>query len=320
VTEISRLAGDLQASSPDVRLSLTRAGVTRVQKAIRVGHEGHQTTMAAEIECTVDLSQDQKGVHMSRFPELFEEAIELVVGAEALHVEELAEHIARHIVDRQRALRAEARITAQWPVRRTTPVSRLETQELVSLVGIAAASGDGVRRVVGVEATGINACPCAQGLVRGRAAERLLEAGFEDVDRILDLVPIATHNQRGRGTLYVGTDLRLDATDLVGIVRDSMSAPVYELLKRPDELFVVEHAHLQPRFVEDSVLLSLRGALDALPELEDGNFLFARQVNFETIHVHDVIAERHGTVGELRGELAGGAGGHTSLADWLRAA
>ena len=37
-----------------------------------------------------------------------------------------------------------------------------------------------------------------------------------------------------------------------------MSSPVYELLKRPDELFVVEHAHLQPRFVEDSVRLALR--------------------------------------------------------------
>jgi GTP cyclohydrolase I/GTP cyclohydrolase-4 len=318
VTEISRLPGDLQASAPDIRLSLTRAGVTRVQKAVRVRHEGSETVMAAEIECTVDLSHSQKGVHMSRFAELFEEAIETVVAAEALHVEALAEHIAGHIVDRQSALRAEARITAQWPVRRTTPVSRLATQEMVSLVGIAAATADRVRRVVGIEATGINACPCAQGLVRGRAAERLAEAGYEDVERILDLVPIATHNQRGRGTLYVGTDLQLDANDLVAVVHDSMSAPIYELLKRPDELFVVEHAHLQPRFVEDSVRLSVSGVLDAVPGLADGDFVFARQVNYETIHVHDVLAEREGTVGELRAELAGGAPArHTSLADWL---
>jgi MptA/FolE2 family GTP cyclohydrolase len=257
---------------------------------------------------------------MSRFAELFEQAIEEVVGSEALHVEALAEHIARHIVGRQSALRAEARITAQWPVRHTTPVSGLSTQEMVSLVGIAAATTDRVRRVVGVEATGINACPCAQGLVRGRAAERLAEAGFEDVDRILELVPLATHNQRGRGTLYVGTELQLDANDLVDVVQGSMSAPIYELLKRPDELFVVEHAHLQPRFVEDSVRLSIKGALDAIPDLGDHDFLFARQVNFETIHAHDVLAEREGTVGELRAELAGGAaaGRHTSLADWLR--
>jgi len=322
VTEISSATSDLQASSPDVRLSLTRAGVTGVQKAVRVRHEGHQTVMGAQIECTVDLSREQKGVHMSRFPELFEEAIEAVVGSEALHIEALAEHIARHIVGRQSALRAEARITAQWPVRRTTPVSKLTTQEMISLVGIAAATAGRVRRVVGVEATGINACPCAQGLVRGRAADRLAEAGYEDVERILDLVPLATHNQRGRGSLYVGTDRQLDANDLVGVVQASMSAPIYELLKRPDELFVVEHAHLQPRFVEDSVRISLKGALDAMPDLDDGDFLFARQVNFETIHAHDVLAEREGTVGELRAELDGAApaGRHTSLADWLRLA
>jgi len=313
---------DLQASAPEVELSLTRAGVTGVSKAIRVRHEGRETVMAAEIECTVDLDRAQKGVHMSRFPELFEEAIEAVVAAEALHVEELAEHIARHIVERQRALRAEARVTARWPVRRTTPVTRLSTQEMVSLIGIAAASTTGVRRVVGVEAHGINACPCAQGLVRGHAAERLAEAGFGsgDVDRILDLVPIATHNQRGRGTLYVGTDCRLDATDLVAIVESSMSAPIYELLKRPDELFVVEHAHLRPRFVEDSVRVALASALAAMPQLDDGDLLFSRQVNFETIHSHDVLAEREGTVGELRAELGSGAppARHTSLAHWLR--
>jgi GTP cyclohydrolase IV len=318
------LAHDLQASSPAVGLSLTRAGVTRVSKAIRVRHEGHETVMAAEIECTVDLDRAQKGVHMSRFAEIFEEAIEAVIGTEALHVETLAEHIARHIVGRQRALRAEARITARWPVRRTTPVSGLPTQEMVSLVGIAAASADTVRRVVGVEAHGINACPCAQGLVRARAAERLGEAGFEgvDIERILELVPIATHNQRGLGTLYVGTESQLDANDLVGLVEASMSAPIFELLKRPDELFVVEHAHLQPRFVEDSVRLALKGALDLYPDLADGDFLFARQVNFETIHAHDVLAEREGTVGELRAELASGSSParHTSLAEWLRSA
>ena len=316
------LAQDLQASAPEVGLSLTRAGVTRVSKAIRVRHEGRETVMAAEIECTVDLDRAQKGVHMSRFPELFEEAIEAVVGSEALHVETLAEHIARHIVERQQALRAEARITARWPVRRKTPVSGLPTQEMVSLIGIAAASTTGVRRVVGVEANGINACPCAQGLVRGRAAERLAEAGFEsgDVERILSLVPSATHNQRGRGTLYVGTDRQLDANDLVAIVESSMSAPIYELLKRPDELFVVEHAHLQPRFVEDSVRIALASALETIPELADGDFLFSRQVNFETIHTHDVLAEREGTAGELRAELGSGKPSprHTSLADWLR--
>ncbi|MEO8289497.1 MAG: GTP cyclohydrolase MptA [Gaiellaceae bacterium] len=315
-------ASDLQASSPEVRIGLSRAGVTGVQKAVRMQHGGIDALVSADIDCFVDLDPAQKGVHMSRFPELFEEAIDEVVIDEKLLVENLAEHIARHIVERQQALRAEVRIAARYPIERLTPVTALRTQELVTLIGIAAASRTSSRRIVGVEATGINACPCAQGLVRDQAAERLSEAGFEEVDveRILELVPLATHNQRGRGTLFLGTTMRLDAEDLVELVERSMSSPIYELLKRPDELFVVEHAHLSPRFVEDSVRLMVKSALDAYPELAGDDFVLARQVNFETIHNHDVLAERFGTVGEVRSELAGGEHSlaHTELRDWLR--
>jgi GTP cyclohydrolase-4 len=314
------LVGDVQASAPPISLALSRVGVTGVHKALRIRRGDQEILMAAELECTVDLARDQKGVHMSRFPELFDEAIDDVVLGEGLLVENLAERIATQIVERQRALRAEVRIVARWPLRRRTPVTGLTTQEMVSLIGIAAATGAGSRRVVGVEATGINACPCAQGLVRARAAERLGEAGFgDDVERILELVPIATHNQRGRGTLLVGTASELDAEDLVGIVERSMSAPVYELLKRPDELFVVEHAHLRPRFVEDSVRVALGELLAAEPALADDDFVLSRQVNLETIHDHDVVAERWGTVGELRDELADGVATprQTSLEAWL---
>jgi GTP cyclohydrolase-4 len=311
---------DLQASEPEVRIGLSRAGVSGVSKAIRIRYGEREKLIAAEIECTVDLDPAQKGVHMSRFPELFEEVIEHVVLEEAFLVEELAAHIAGEIVERQGAGRAEARITARYPVERRTPVTGLATQAMLGLIGIAAASESGVRRVVGVEAAGINACPCAQGLVRGKASERLLDAGFagQDVERILELVPLATHNQRGRGTLFVGSETRVNAEQLGEIVESSMSAPVYELLKRPDELFVVEHAHLQPRFVEDSVRLALQGTLAAYPALADADFLFSRQVNLETIHTHDVVAERYGTVGELRAELAGTEPArHTELREWL---
>jgi len=314
---------DLQASLPEVRIGLSRAGVTGVQKAVRIGRGSQEKLIAATIDCTVDLDPSQKGVHMSRFPELFEEAIEGVVSDDAFLVEDLAEHVARHIVERQDAIVAEVHITARYPYERRTPVTQLSTQEMVSLIGIAAASRDGVRRVVGVEAVGINACPCAQGLVRGHATERLLDAGFDgdDVERILELVPLATHNQRGRGTLFLGTATRVNAERLVEIVEGSMSSPIYELLKRPDELFVVEHAHLQPRFVEDSVRVALKSVLDRLPDLADDDFVLSRQLNFETIHAHEVVAERYGTVGELRTELRDGGHGplrHTELRDWLR--
>src|SRR5436190_5731411 len=153
--EAKLVTPDLQASAPEVRIALSRAGVRGVSKAIRLRHRDREKLVAADISCWVDLDPARKGVHMSRFPEVFEEAVDEVVIGESLLVENLAEHIARHIVRRQQALRAEVKIAARYPIERLTPVTALRTQELVTLIGIAAASRSATRRVIGVEATGI---------------------------------------------------------------------------------------------------------------------------------------------------------------------
>jgi GTP cyclohydrolase I/GTP cyclohydrolase-4 len=72
--------------------------------------------------------------------------------------------------------------------------------------------------------------------------------------------------------------------------------------------------------VEDSVRAAIAATLERYPDLGDGDFVYSQQVNLETIHTHDVLAERYGTVGELRAELAHGTtpARHTALADWLR--
>src|SRR5256886_542717 len=128
--DLSRLLeNDLQASLAEVPLGLSRAGVTGASKAIRIRYGDYEKQIAAEIECTVDLDPAQKGVHMSRFPELFEEAIEQVVIGEAFLVEVLAEHIATNIVERQPAPRAEVRIAARYPIERPTPGTRGPTPE-----------------------------------------------------------------------------------------------------------------------------------------------------------------------------------------------
>src|SRR3954465_11291242 len=129
------LTHDLQASPSEVPLALSHAGVGGVQKAIRISYGGTEKLIAADIACTVDLAASRKGVHMSRFPELSEEGIEEVVIGEALLIESLAEHIAAHIVERQRALRAEVRIVARYPLERGTPRPRLRPQELAPPLG-----------------------------------------------------------------------------------------------------------------------------------------------------------------------------------------
>ena len=71
-----------------------------------------------------------------------------------------------------------------------------------------------------------------------------------------------------------------------------MSSEIYELLKRPDEAAVVEKAHRRPRFVEDCVREMVRMATDRFAALGETAFISARQENLETIHKHNVVAER----------------------------
>jgi GTP cyclohydrolase I/GTP cyclohydrolase-4 len=317
---------DVQSRVPALSLSLTRVGVTNVEKVIRIRANGAEQLFMARLDCFVDLGPHQKGAHMSRFEEVVNDAIgEVVLGESAFRAETLAQHIAEKVRDRQGALRAEVHIEARYPEHKPAPVSGIETQEIYSLLGAAVASEAGTRRLIGVRAQGMTACPCAQILVQARSHERLLEDGFSEseIERIFEAVPVATHNQRGLGTLHIGCpedcDTDIDAKWLVSIVEDSMSSEIYELMKRSDEGAVVEKAHRRPRFVEDCVREMVRGVVERLDFLTDKHFVSARQENLETIHQHNVQAERFGLLGEVRGEIASGKHSphHVTLREWL---
>ena len=322
---------DAQAEAPATRVSLSRVGVVGVEKIIRVcasqngDSSGDESLYHADLECFVDLNPEQAGVHMSRFEEVVNEAIDTVVLGEALRAEGLAAHIAETVRERQGGRRAEVKIAARYPETVPAPVSGLPTQELYTLFGTAVSSERGTRTLTGVEAQGMTACPCAQGLVEDGARARLAEQGFhpDDVDRIVDAVPIATHNQRGIGTLHIGlpeeSEVDIDARQLLRIVETSMSSEIYELMKRSDELSVVEKAHANPRFVEDCVREMIRQVSETFPDLRDGAFVQARQENLETIHRHNVVAERYGLLSEIFGELASGSHSrhHTTMREWL---
>ena len=319
------LESDVQARRPATRVGLSRVGVTGVEKVIRISSNGTEQLFYAELECFVDLGPEQKGAHMSRFEEVVNEAIDEVVLSEAFKAETLASHIAELVRERQAGHRAEVTIAARYPETKPAPISGRPTQEIYTLFGSAVASAAGTRRVVGVQAQGMTACPCAQEMISERSAVRLQEQGFtaDEIERIFDSVPVATHNQRGIGTLYLGCpegcDEPIEASDLLAIVEESMSSEIYELLKRPDEAAVVEKAHRRPRFVEDCVREMIRLGVERFTPLGDAAFVSARQENLETIHRHNVVAERHGTLAELKHELAGGAPAHlqTTMRGWL---
>src|SRR5262249_2482209 len=83
----------------------------------------------------------------------------------------------------------------------------------------------------------------------------------------------------------------------------------------------VEKAHRNPRFVEDCVREMIARVVRDFPDLDDASFLSARQENLETIHQHNVVAERYGLLGELRSEVESGtlSPHQTRLDEWLDA-
>jgi GTP cyclohydrolase I/GTP cyclohydrolase-4 len=264
---------------------------------------------------------------MSRFEEVVNEAIsEVVLGGQAFRAEVLAGQIAEIVRERQGGARAEVSIEARYPEHKPAPVSGVQTQEIYTMFGTSVASERGTRRLVGVQAHGMTACPCAQELVTERSHARLTERGYDEtqIGEIFEAVPVATHNQRGLATLHVGCpenwDGTIEAARLLEIAEGSMSSEIYELMKRSDEVEVVEKAHRNPRFVEDCVREMISSVVAEFGDaLGDEAFVFARQENLETIHQHNVVAERYGLIDEVARELRGDPveARQLTLREWL---
>lgn len=315
------LEHDIQSGAPKVSVRLGRAGVTGVRKVLLLGEEGQQQRFDASFDLYADLDTSRAGVHMSRFSDVLEEVLEEEAAERWPKIELLAEAVARAIVERQKVTRAEVRIRTTFPMQKWTPVSGRRTQEVYGLLAHAVATQESSRRMIGVEVEGMVACPCAQDMVHAFARLRLQEEGFEEqaIEKMLSVTPLATHNQRGRATLFVGSQQDIEAGKLVVLVENAMSSENYALLKRPDELYIVNKAHTNPRFVEDVVREVLAALVHTQPDLPDDTFVWVHQCNEETIHKYDVEAEGWGTLGELRSEILYNEpiSHHTSRDEWL---
>lgn len=312
---------DIQNGKPAVHVRLGRTGVTGITKAILIGDEGHQRWFDATFDLYADLGPSQAGVHMSRFSDALDDELEEVVNSSWSRIEVLAENLAKRIVEKQHARKAEVQIHTILPLQRWTPVSGQQTQEIYGMLALAVATPERSRRMIGVEVEGMVACPCAQDMVHSYATVRLQEEGFPDdvIEKMLSVTPLATHNQRGHATLMIGADRDIDARELVDLAESAMSSENYGLLKRPDELYIVNKAHAHPRFVEDVARELLRAVIAKYSDLPDDAFVWVRQRNEETIHKYDVEAEGWGTFGELRSEILENAyvERHTSREAWL---
>jgi GTP cyclohydrolase-4 len=301
---------DIQLLRPQFPIELSRVGATGVRKLVQVTRDGKRPIIfISTFDVFVDLPSHLKGVSLSRNFEVIDEVLENLTAEPIRNIEELAIKIAENLLERHEyATKAEVSMSSEFIRHKRAPVSHQRTQEIVKIFSDAMISRDGKKVVfVGSEVSGITVCPCAQELARTMAADRLLKSGFrhEDIQKILDIVPIASHNQRGKAMVRVQVtdDFRVSIAKLIEIAKSGMSEENFEILKREDELEVIERAHRKPMFVEDSVRKMAYEFLRAYPNAPDDLLIFLRQENEESIHQHNVVAERVAKIGDLRKEL-----------------
>ncbi len=302
---------DVQLSRPEVEIGLSRVGAKGIRKLVQVRRAGKRPViLISTFDVYVDLPSTRKGVNLSRNFEAVDEVIENLVRDPIENIEDLNIRIVDELLERHDyATKAEVFMEAEYILRKKTPSSNQPTQEVIRIFSEAEKWRDGKGKVyIGAEVHGITACPCAQELVKAYSAKKLEELGLtpDQISEIMRVIPFATHNQRGRSFVKVEVkeNFRPRIEEIIEIAKSGMSYEIYEILKREDELEVVKESHFNPRFVEDAVRLMAKKAVETFTSAPPDTRIYFRQINEESIHQHDVIAERTATIGELRDELS----------------
>jgi GTP cyclohydrolase-4 len=302
---------DVQASSPDVSVGLNRVGVTGVEKLVKVARpDKRPIILMATFEVYVDLPSWRKGADMSRNMEVVDETLEAAVSEPAYRVADVCGDAAERLLEKHDyTTKAEVRMEAEYIIREQTPASDRPTQSSADIVASASATDEGTREEIGVNVTGMTVCPCSQGMSTSRARERLRELDVEEdvIEDFLATVPQPGHSQRGHATITIESAgaPEVDVLELIDVARDSMSARIYNLAKRPDEDHMTVEAHRDAKFVEDCVRAMAEGVVEQFPDLSDEAIVTMKQSNDESIHQHNAHAERVAEFGQLRRELDG---------------
>jgi GTP cyclohydrolase-4 len=311
---MSQQLPDVQASSPEVSVGLNRVGVTGVEKLVKLHRpEDRPIVLMAEFEVFVDLPGWRKGADMSRNMEVVDEMLEEAVSEPALRVEDVCGDVAERLIEKHDyTTEAEVRMEAEYMIREETPATDRPTQATADIVASATAAEDGTtREEIGCHVVGMTVCPCSQGMSESRARDVLegLDVERGTIDAFLEEVPQPGHSQRGHATLTVETSgqPQVDLNDLIEVARDSMSARIYNLAKRPDEDHMTFESHSDAKFVEDCVRAMAEGLVETYPDLPDDAVVRMEQSNDESIHQHNAHAERVAEFGRLKDEVDGDA-------------
>ncbi|MEX2729840.1 MAG: GTP cyclohydrolase MptA [Candidatus Sigynarchaeum springense] len=307
---------DVQSERPDFPIALDRVGIEDVVKRIDIKRKDGRYSMDVSIKAYVNLPAMQRGSHMSRSAESIEDCISELVFSPKENIEEFAVGIARAMLDKH-AYADNCHVEMEGPIilQARQREGEASTQASYRLRCTADASrgpkgqGDYVYKIaISVTAEGMIACPCGQEMSREFAKEIL--ASRDDIrldpvviDNILNVIPLATHNQRANGTitLQVPAPGAVDLYDIIDAIESSMSGRISGILKRPDEASLIRTVHQDPMFTED-VVRRMASVLagEKFKHLPGDMVATIALVSMESIHPHQASALLTTTLAKLR--------------------
>ena len=254
---------DIQSSHDPRNMVIARVGIKDVRFPMMIDLGAGAQATIGQYQLTVKLPADKKGTHMSRFVSLLEEHSEAfsLTRFQTLTVEMLS---------RLEAQEGDIIVNFPYFVKKTAPVSGIQSMMdyEVTLKGTADQAGARVQLSVLIPMTSL--CPCSK-----------------------EISDYGAHNQRGHVTIKVTPKKKKSGgweliwiEELITIAEQGASAPIYALLKRPDERHVTMQAYDKPVFVEDLV----RNVALALKKDKRITAFEVKAVNQESIHAHDAFA------------------------------
>lgn len=253
-------------SSPDTRgIAIDRVGVSQLKLPIVVWDKTHERqSTVAEMSLSVDLPHHFKGTHMSRF-------VEVINDHRGEFTMATFPTILRHLQERLEARKTHVEACFPYFLNKAAPVSGAEGMIDYACTFFGEADGERIDFQLQVEVPVTSLCPCSK-----------------------EISAYGAHNQRSRVTVRVDPGRKDDGSwemvwieDVIAVVEASASAPLYSLLKRPDEKYVTELAYDNPVFVED-LARNVAGRLVDDPRLRA---FMVKCVNEESIHNHNAFAE-----------------------------
>jgi GTP cyclohydrolase IB len=248
---------DKQSEFDHRQLPINKVGVRGLRFPIQIRDKAHavQNTIAT-LGLFVDLPQEFKGTHMSRFLEV------LNAHGSMIHVDNITD-ILHAMQKRFHSTTAHLEMEFPFFLTKKAPVSGQESLMDYTARFDAAACGEEIDFVLTVKVGVTTLCPCSKAISDGGA-----------------------HNQRGEVTVALRSTQVVWIEDVIALVETSASSELYSLLKRQDEKAVTERAFNNPVFVEDLV----RNVVLKLKAHPSVTWFKVEAENFESIHNHNAYA------------------------------